>query len=291
MVNRLSKASEKSRVRKIDVLIQTLALERKISEEEIIDLQNANMGESGIMYKQTENGKEYLVKLAVDKKHLELQKFRAEIQKSASTLQKAISPDTAVDVDVIGTGNLRLSKQEKLSLSENKDVLTEWATNGGELNQKYSSQLLKEYVVDFLLCNFDCFAGNFVIDENDNVRGVDKEQSFRFMNKTESLDPTFSYIPNGDSRIPIYKLLFERYENNEITLDFTSFDEAIKIVEEMTDEEYRDIFRGYAESIVPEFSEQLLDKIVERKHIATQKMKEYVESIRKDKEKVEGDVK
>ena len=289
LVNRVIENDDKHHLRKIELLIQTIAIEKKLTDEDIIDIEEANMGESGIMYKEHTEDKTYLLKPAVDKQNLRNQGFRAEIQKAASILQKIISPDTAVEVEVVGDKKLRVSKQEKIELSSDQNLLDRWATMGGELDPKYKRQLLQEYIVDFLLCNYDCFSGNFIIDSNDNIRGVDKEQSFRFLDEEGSLEPDFSYVPNGNGRTPIYKLLFERYQRGEIDLDFTIFDEKIKIVEEISDEEYKEIFRPYVESLDNANSEKLLDKIVKRKELGIAIMKEYINRIRKDEVK-EGDV-
>ena len=247
------------------------------------------MGETGIMYKAQEGDKEFLLKPAVDKKQLRSQPYRAEVQKAVSKLQKIISPDTAVTVEVLGKGELRVAKQEKITLGENKDELHDWVKNGGELDPNKKRQLLQEYVVDFLACNFDCFVGNFVVDSNDNVRGVDKEQSFRFIDDIQTLDPSFSYVPNGSARIPIYQYLFKRYQTGEIDLDFSVIDKAIAIVEEMTDVEYEAIFRPYAEARNKEHPEIILEKIVQRKHICIENMKEYIAKIRRDNPTKEGE--
>ena len=289
LANRISEPNNKQVIRKVDLIIQTIALEKSVSQDELIQLEEANMGESGIMYRLHEGEKEYLLKPSVDKQKLRSEPFRAEIQKSASKLQEILSPDTAVPVEVLGTGAMRVSKQERLTLSSNPGVLESWANNGGELDHKMSRQLLQEYVIDFLLCNFDCFAGNFVVDSNDNLRGVDKEQSFRFIDDEESLDPSFSYVPNGLARIPIYKTLFERYQAGQIDLDFSIIDEKLAILEEMTDAEYEDIFRPYAEALNKEHPEIILDKIVKRKHICEEKLREFINSIRKDKPIMKGE--
>ena len=275
--------NNQSFLRKVELFIETFCAVQNISEEELIDIQSANMGESGIMYKYKENGKEYLLKPAVDKQELKHQNFRAEVQKSASILQSIISDDTAVAVSVIGD-KTKISKQEKIDLGVNKNELNRWANGIGNIDSHHLNQLLQEYVVDFLLCNFDCFDGNFIIDSNNNVRGIDKEQSFRFIDSEEALKPDFSYVPNGMARIPIYKIMFEKYNNGEIDLDFSSFYSTIEKVKQISDEEYKNIFRPYAESLNPRNSEVLLQKILDRKHKCTSIMEEYVSKIQHERE-------
>lgn len=281
LLDRICDEENKDRnlIRKIELFIETFCSMQQITEEELIKLETANMGESGVMFKYQEGNKEYLLKPAVDKKEMKPQNFRAQIQKSASVLQKIISEDTAVEVDVIGD-KTKLSKQEKIELSENKDALTNWVDGTGTIEKKQTNQLLQEYVVDFLLCNFDCFDGNFIIDKNNNVRGIDKEQSFRFIDNEETLRPDFSYVPNGLSRIPIYKIMFEKYKKGDIELDFNVFDQTIERVKLISDEQYKNIFRPYAESLNPRHPEVILEKILQRKHKCTSIMEEYINSIR-----------
>ena len=280
LVNRVVEPDDRKILRKVELLVRVIQEERKISEDELIDIEEANMGESGIMYER-HGDTPYLLKPAVDKQHLQYQPYRAEIQQASSTLQKILSPDTHVQVDALGTGDFRVSRQEKIEVGLNKDLLFDWCNNNQELTSTQLNQLLQEYVVDFLLCNFDCFPGNFIVDSDDNIRGVDKEQSFRFIDQIETLNPDFSYTPNGGSRVPIYHTLFEKYHNGQIDLDFSIIDQTLEKVEEITDVEYREIFRSYAESLSKEHSEELLDKIVARKHLCTEKIKEYILSIRR----------
>lgn len=289
LANRISEPNNKQIIRKVDLIIHTIALAKSVSEAEIIKMEYANMGETGIMFKLQEGEKESLLKPSVDKKQLRSQPYRAEVQKAVAKLQKIISPDTAVAVEVLGKGELRVAKQEKITLGENRDELHDWIKNRGELDPKKKRQLLQEYVVDFLVCNFDCYVGNFIVDSNDNVRGVDKEQAFRFIDDIETLDPRFSYVPNGPSRIPIYQYLFERYQTGEIDLDFSVIDKALAILEEMTDIEYEAIFRPYAESLNKEHPEIILEKIVQRKHICIEQIKGYIASIRRENPIKEGE--
>ena len=268
-------------LRKVTLLKQAICIFKSVTHEKIVSIENAKMGESGIMYKYKEGDQIYLVKPAVDKQEYKPQPFRAEIQKAASKLQRMLSSDTAVDVDVIGSGPVRFSKQALIDTDSSKtNMLEEWTNNPDMvLDEKYADALLKEYVIDFLLCNFDAFAGNFIIDSNGNLRGVDKEQSFRFINDNQSLDPSFSYVPNGNSRIPIYKILFDRYREGKQPLNLDVIYDTIETVKLINDDEYKELFSKYAEGLNPNRKEEILDTICKRKHEATNKIIEYIDSI------------
>ena len=267
-------------MRKLQIFKKALCILKNISNEEIVRLEAANLGESGIMYKFDSEGQTYLLKPAVDKVNYQKQNFRTDVQVAASKLQKLISPETSVEVQKVEGKSLALSKQEYLDIDrEETKKLNDWAINGGPINQKYLDQLLREYVLDFVICNFDAFSGNFVVDINGNIRGIDKEQAFRFIDNEESLKPDFSYVPNGNSRIPIYKILFERYKNNEINLNLEIISDTLEELKGISDEEYLQIFRDYATSLGKENAHVLLEKILNRKHVATEKIEAFLQEL------------
>lgn len=270
----------KRKLAKLEMFKKSLITLAELNKEDVVMLENANLGESGIMYKYTTDEGEYLLKPAVDKQKHELQSFRAEIQVAASKLQTMLNPQSAVLVNIISDKHLKLSKQELLKISDDKKAyLSNWMLNGGEIEQHYLVQLLREYVVDMLLCNFDAFAGNFIIDCNDNVRAIDKEQSFRFIDDAETLKPDFSYVPNGSARVPIYKIIFERYNAGLLDMDLSPITDVVENVKLISDEDYRELFVAYAKSLSPDNYEELLDKIVKRKHDVTTNIERYIEEL------------
>lgn len=277
----------KKELSRIGVYRKTLLVLKGCTKEEIITLETAAMGESGIMYKYKEGDNTYLLKPSVDKKKHDSQPFRADIQEAASRLQEFLSPSTAVKVESIG-GSMKISKQELVEISsENSKVLEDWVSNGGALDYQYSSALLREYVVDFLLCNFDCFVGNFIIDSSNCVRGIDKEQSFRFIDNPQSLKADYSYTPNGVHRIPIYQILFNRYKNGEIDLDLSVVTDTIEKVKLLSDEDYKNFFRDYATGLDKYRVDEILNMILKRRDDAIFSMEEFIEELREMK-KSEG---
>ena len=141
--------------------------------------------------------------------------------------------------------------------------------------------------MDFLLCNFDCFVGNFIIDSSNCVRGIDKEQSFRFIDNPQSLKADYSYTPNGVHRIPIYQILFNRYKNGEIDLDLSVVTDTIEKVKLLSDEDYKNIFRDYATGLDKYRVDEILNMILKRRDDAIFSMEEFIEELREMK-KSEG---
>lgn len=282
-VNRLDNKVEdvQKEIARITLYRQSLIALTRLDRKTICRLNNAEMGESGLMYRMDEDDKSYLVKPAVEKGTFKRQDFRAEIQVASSRLQDLITPETAVHVDVIKNNSIALSKQELVSVDKVKTKSFEdWVNYGGELDDNIKNGLLKEYVLDFLLCNFDCFYGNFVIDSNGNLRGIDKEQSFRFMNDSRSLNPDFSFIPNGNGRVPIYSLLFDRYKKGEISLDFSVVTDTIEKARKIDDEQYKKLFESYASSLDRYKANEILDQILSRKNIALERIEEFIKELK-----------
>ena len=62
-------------------------------------------------------------------------------------------------------------------------------------------------------------------------------------------------------------------------MDLSPIKEVIENVKLITDDEYRELFRAYAEALNPDNPEELLDKIVKRKHDVTGNIERYVEKL------------
>ena len=268
-------------IKKIELFIETFCCIQQISEEEIIELEIADS--KSITFEYSINGVEYVLKPAIDEPNLKNQKFKAEIKKAASKLQQIISEDTYIDVEVIGNDEIKISKQEKIKVGPNANALKDWIKNGNSLDPHYYSQLLKQYVIDFLLCNFNCSYKKLIIDINNNIRTIDKEESFIYIDSPEALNPDFSYIPNSNCGTPIYNILFDRYLKGEIDLDFNTVIDAIEKVRRIPDSEYIEIFRKYAESINPKNPDYLLNKILKRKKQCTEILEEFIKNLQQKK--------
>ena len=92
------------------------------------------------------DGKKYLFKPAQDKSG-NVKEYRAYIQVAASKLQQIISPDTAVKVS-LATVDGRFGAVQEYKEGRNLYLYND------EKKEIYE-QLLGEYVVDYLLCNYD----------------------------------------------------------------------------------------------------------------------------------------
>ena len=200
-------------------------------------------------------GQEFLYKPAVKKGTMEQEPFRAEIQVAASKLQEIISPDTTVACELVENDGLKGTIQPKIKIDNEKtESLRRYYMGEGVLDEKIARQFMREYVVDYCLINYDSHYRNFIVDEKGNLRGVDKEQSFRYINDIEvKNDLKFNrYHPNAryGEQPPIYGKIFDDISAGKLSPQIL---EEVKIgierLRKIPRGEYIDIFTPYAEAL------------------------------------------
>lgn len=220
------------------------------------------------------DGNEWLFKPAQSKGGHDKEPFRAYVQEAGYKVQNIIDPDTAVPVQVISlqtpSGKKFGAIQKRMTDLDASFDLKDWQHSGGQLDAATLSQIQKENVTDWLLCNYDSHGGNFLRSKaTGKIIGVDKEQAFRYINKAEAQKMSYTFHPNstyGETE-PIYNTVYRKFAKGEIDLNLNDTLAYIKRVEAVPDAQYREIFRSYAESLHgkgPQ-AEHLLDQIVDRK--------------------------
>lgn len=229
----------------------------------------AKLGGTGemIQYKDGD-GQSWLFKPAQSKSGTP-EPFRAYVQEAGYKVQAIVDPDTAVPV---GTGTLdgRLGAfQKRVDTLATAPDFKAWQSSTAQLPDGFAAQFQREHVTDWLLGNFDSHGGNFVVDSSGRLVGIDKEQSFKYIAKDGSKSMSYAFHPNKSygEKEPIYNTMYRRFAKGEIDLNLQDTLTYIKRVEAIPDNEYREIFRDYAEALHgkgPE-AEKLLDAIVERK--------------------------
>jgi len=142
------------------------------------------------------------------------------------------------------------------------------------LSSDMIQQILNEYLVDYALCNYDAHASNFIIDSNGKLRGVDKEQSFRYIYKESENDMMFSVNFNknyGESET-IYATLFKQIMDGKIS------------------SKYLELFKDYVykKSKNQEEAEGLLNKIIQRKEGIVDRIEYLIEDIVKENYRKSG---
>lgn len=225
-----------------------------------------------------ESGEKYYFKPLVSK---EIDKVY--IQEVAYNIQKIINPEASVKSNVCNINDNLGVIQEKINvdnLATNK-FIDYFENCNGELSSEMIEQILNEYLVDYVLCNYDSYASNFVIDENGNLRGINKENSFAYIEEDYENDMLFSRDFDEQDK-NIYSILFRKMMNGDIPV------EKLKVLEyrasrlaQFPDDQYRKLFVEYAygKCSDPKEAELLLSRIVERKANIVEKIELLSEDI------------
>lgn len=202
-----------------------------------------------------QNGQEYLFKPAVRKGTVEEELFRAEVQVLASKLQEIISPDTAVECKLIEIDGKIGTIQPKIKVDSQKTKKIEgYYWNKNVLDESIARQFMREYIVDYCLCNYDSHYRNFIVDENGNLRGIDKEQSLRYIKDSETDgDLKFDgYHPNAiyGEQPPIYGKIFRDIEDGKISSDvLCEVTKGIERVRKTPKEDFLNMFKPYIRAL------------------------------------------
>lgn len=269
---------------RIDMELQKQNTQRLSREQIQIDrnstIEEVHIGNTGRMFAiKSPNGVEKYYFKPAESKDRTTKPYRAYIQEAAYNVQRIVNPVRAIKCNTCNINGTFGAIQEKVEVDkeETKQFYRYFSGYGGELSQKLLSQILDEYLVDYCLCNYDAHAKNFVIDVNGNLRGIDKEQSFRYIDRDANDDMLFSQNYNeeyGESET-IYARIFKKIANGEISYKvLEGLDYRAARLAQVPDEQYRQMFQNYASSKTktPEESKMLLDRIVERKKAMTQKI-------------------
>ena len=251
------------------------------------DMKEVFIGNTGEMYHVVDRGagEEYYFKPAVSKNGSD-RPYIAHIQEAAYRIQQIINPEHAVKCNTIQMNGMFGAIQEKVSIDiEATKAFIEYFDKGrGELTPEIINQVLDEYLVDFCLCNYDSHASNFIIDKSGRLRGIDKEQSFRYIKEDENRDMTFTtnYNENYGEKPAIYNTLFEQMKQRKISYKYLdSLRYRASRLAQYPDEQYIKIFEQYAYGKVktPEEAESLLSRILDRKRGILQNVEQLYEDI------------
>ena len=205
------------------------------------------------------------------------------IQEVAYNIQKIINPEASVKCNVVNINDEFGAIQEKINVDNfaTNKFIDYFENCNGELSSEMIEQILNEYLVDYVLCNYDSYTSNFVIDENGNLRGINKENSFAYIEEDYENDMLFSRDFDEQDK-NIYSILFRKMMNGDIPV------EKLKVLEyrasrlaQFPDDQYRKLFVEYAygKCSDPKEAELLLSRIVERKANIVEKIELLSEDI------------
>ena len=258
-----------------------------INEKDLenVRLEPCNLGGTGRKYFVTINGKRYIYKPAEGRYDHVPEPFRGLVQEAAYHIQNILDPKTSVYCIYVNNGKLNGTLQEYVDVSR-RNLL---GIKPEDLTESQIQDLIREFVTDFLLCNYDCHASNMIIDINGRIRGIDKEQSFRYINEKESEKPNLTFHPNRryGEQPPYYYQLFKAYKDGKIKIDLKVLNYYLEKVENLDNIEFGKIIIPYIEklNITKEAKKELLTKIIYRKHNLKKNIQDFITSLNVKEEK------
>lgn len=137
--------------------------------------------------------------------------------------------------------------------------------------EKVAPDLLREYMTDFLLGNYDTKGENFLLCRDPQkglvVRGIDKEASGR-----KDLVPEAQHMTKDIhffDQDTVYNQLFRQFADGTMDFDLLEAGKYIDRIEQMSTEEYLEIYKPYFErqklDRTPEEFEQIKKNVIYRK--------------------------
>lgn len=207
-------------------------------------LSQVSLGGTGQMYAYKKLGKQYLFKPALARNTGEKLPYRANIQEAAYYVQSIVDKKSAVPCFADTKDGMFGASQQRIE-TQHADMRTVMLR---QPSADILNQILREFVVDYLLNNYDAHPNNFILGTDGILRGIDKEQSFKFSAESEAQKPSINYHPNkahGEAE-PVYNTLFQKYiKEPTFSLDFSQLEQYISRVEDVPTASYMKAFKEY----------------------------------------------
>ncbi len=259
--------------------------------EKLGKFETLHLGGTGTMYLVHGETKNYIYKPAESKFSHQKEPFRGIVQECAYELQEIVDPVSAVVCRYVDAGKICGSVQELIVVDKNapdyRDM--QYAGQIPELSSSEVDQFMREFVTDYLLYNYDSHGKNFITDQQGIIRGIDKEQSFRYMREKKAQTLDLYYSPNaayGEAE-PIYNTIFRAYRDGKLDIDYSVISGCMDRVEAVSEDRYRAIFAPYCEACGKAFGQnpnEMLDQIVARRNTMREKVDTFFQGLTEERE-------
>lgn len=263
-----------------------------INLQTLIKGEQIRLGGTGRMFLCTNEQGKYIFKPSEDRTSQQIVNAKAYIQEVAYRIQKMIDPTTAVPCEVATIDGMFGTVQEFVEVDRKAtNDFRENVISGEKLEQSQIQDILREYITDYLICNYDTHERNFIVDSNGRIRGIDKEQGYRFFEEENASSPLFTtnYNARYGEQGSIYSLIFERMRKGEIPREhLATIEQYVKRINDMPDSEYLTMFQDYINVFEGDKSKLIAD-ILARKERAVGLATELNNSLAKEPPKFVGD--
>lgn len=227
----------------------------QIKKNEVSNIIKVKIGGSHDIYRCIIDGKRYLLKPGIQKDRKSVDKYRVFAMVCAYQIQKIVNLDGLVNVRIVklpfNGENIYCTAIEEIPNIRNYA----WVEDSLmiKLTEKEIRCFLKEFIVDYLIYNYDSKPDNYIVNEQKQVFGIDKEQALKYILSfyNNNWDTSMTYEFNPNNIFNIYKKIFVDYIKGFQDIDDSLFNECINIIEKVEaidDFEYIKIFKKYIDS-------------------------------------------
>lgn len=214
---------------------------------------------------------------------------------AASKLQRIIHDDSknVIDIRNVITTDNNGQEEEKIAIRD-IDARSMWTYNrkNGSLSHKSNKMFLQEFLIDHLMCNYDSENDGFLLDEDENVYGIDRIHACDAISDFEVEDgKTYTgmsyYYFDSNRGNNIYRKIFEKYvmsaEGETIfsDKDLQEFTNKATEISEMEDAEYLELYKEMLSSVDFEERKRIEKVLLERKKNVGEDSKEFVDRIKR----------
>lgn len=215
---------------------------------------------------------------------------RALITEAASKLQNIVCGPYYIKAfavrneagEPIGTFQEMINQKPK---AERVDLFSWQANPDNSLSDDVKNEVLREHILDWLLCNFDTKGENFLHRNADgHLSSIDKEASFYFLEKQEAQNMSYTYRPHSNDTI--YNTIFQEYIKGTLELNFQPMLDKARQIAAMDDDEYLAIFNEWINKKYDgdEKRQEIRDKILGRKNNLLAQYNTFFNSLREARE-------
>ncbi len=207
---------------------------------------------------------------------------RAVLTEAASELQQIVCGDKSIPAFAVkdSSGSIVGTFQKRVMPYKGEPVrrdgadapapvqqidLFNWQKNPDEqpLPPEITSQILREHMLDWLLCNFDTKGENFLQRAEDGMLvSIDKEASFSKIEDPGAQQMSSTY--KGNMNDTIYNIMFQQFEKGKMAdMNFEMLEPIIEKIEKIAGREFDELFKpfiamkvGYGKENTPEVSKR-----------------------------------
>ena len=280
--------------------------EKKVQDlrKNFFNIFNINSRDSGFLRELDINQNDYTIIDNSIYSEVYITETEAETLKAAVKLEQIVHRDEPESI--IKYKEVEDSKRKRFLIEELTDSRSLWhlKRKNGSFSKETTETLLKEFIVDHLICNYSVGNEDFVLNSHNIIQPNNKNGAFLEIDDFISKDGDpytemscyyyvcnfpFNSMSNGNNNV--YRKIFENYINSpdgDIIIDKDLFDKMKKTAQTISNiptDEYMRIFTHVLESIEDLEERRKVEKIIKaRKENIVEDTEEFIERIKNERD-------